>query len=99
LAARLVPDLTPTDMERGNFYRLLRERYEVVVSDAMQSIEPIVTNPDQADLLDVPVYAPVLLIERTTRDVDGQIVEFARSIYRGDRYRIISKLSFDRDSG
>ena len=99
IPAHLVPDLTPVDMERGNFYRLLRERYEVVVSDAVQSIEPTVTNPDQADLLDVPVYAPVLLIERTTRDVDGQIVEFARSIYRGDRYRIISKLSFDSDSG
>jgi GntR family transcriptional regulator len=99
LPAHLVPDLTPADMERGNFYRLLRERYEVVVSDAVQSIEPTVTNPDQADLLDVPVYAPVLLIERTTRDADGQIVEFARSIYRGDRYRIISKLSFDSDSG
>ena len=99
LPARLVPDLAPNDMESGNFYRLLRERYQVVVSDAVQSIEPTVTNPDQADLLDVPVYAPVLLIERTTRDVEGRIVEFARSIYRGDRYRIISKLSFDSESG
>lgn len=99
LPARLVPDLTPEDMEHGNFYRLLRERYGVVVSDAVQSIEPTVTNPDQADLLDVPVYAPVLLIERTTRDVDGRLVEYVRSIYRGDRYRIISKLTFDSESG
>jgi GntR family transcriptional regulator len=99
LPAHLVPGLTPEDMENGNFYRLLRERYNVVVSDAVQSIEPTVTNPDQADLLDVPVYAPVLLIERTTRDADGRLVEFVRSIYRGDRYRIISKLTFDNDSG
>jgi GntR family transcriptional regulator len=99
LPAHLVPGLTPEDMESGNFYRLLRERYDVVVCDAVQSIEPTVTNPDQADLLDVPVYAPVLLIERTTRDADARLVEFARSIYRGDRYRIISKLSFDDDSG
>jgi GntR family transcriptional regulator len=99
LPAHLVPDLTPEDMARGNFYRLLRERYGVVVSDAVQSIEPTVTNPDQADLLDVPVYAPVLLIERTTRDVEGRLVEFVRSIYRGDRYRIISKLTFDSESG
>jgi GntR family transcriptional regulator len=99
LPAHLVPDLVPRDMEHGNFYRLLRERYAVVVCDAVQSIEPTVTNPDQADLLDVPVYAPVLLIERTTRDQDGRIVEFAHSIYRGDRYRIISKLTLDGDSG
>ena len=63
------------------------------------STSPTVTNPDQADLLDVPVYAPVLLIERTTRDTTGRIVEFARSIYRGDRYRITSKLRFDSSSG
>jgi GntR family transcriptional regulator len=99
LPAQLVPDLVPGDMEHGNFYRLLRERFGVVVSDAVQSIEPTVTNPDQADLLDVPVYAPVLLIERTTRDAEGRIVEFAHSIYRGDRYRIISKLTFDSESG
>jgi GntR family transcriptional regulator len=58
-----------------------------------------VTSPDQADLLDVPVYAPVLLFERTTRDATGRIVEFARSVYRGDRYRITSKLRFDNSSG
>jgi GntR family transcriptional regulator len=97
--AHLVPGLASGDMESGNFYQLLRERFGVVVCDAVQTIEPTVTNPDQADLLDVPVYAPVLLIERTTRDAAGRIVEFARSIYRGDRYRIISKLSFDSESG
>jgi GntR family transcriptional regulator len=86
-------------MESGNFYQLLRERFDVVVADAVQTLEPTVTNPDQADLLDVPVYAPVLLIERTTRDTTGRIVEFARSIYRGDRYRVTSKLRFDNSSG
>lgn len=97
--AALVPGLTERDMESGNFYQLLRERFGVVVADAIQTIEPTVTNPDQADLLDVPLYSPVLLIERTTRDVTGRIVEFARSIYRGDRYRITSKLRFDSSSG
>lgn len=99
LPARLVPGLGPGELESGNFYQLLRERFQVVVSDALQSIEPTVANPDQADLLDVPVYAPLLLFERTTRDTTGRIVEFARSIYRGDRYRITSKLTFDQSSG
>ena len=99
LPADLVPDLGARDMESGNFYKLLRERYGVIVSDAVQSIEPTVTNPDQADLLDVPVYAPALQIERTTRDTEGRIVEYVRSIYRGDRYRITSKLRFDSSSG
>jgi GntR family transcriptional regulator len=99
LPGALVPGLTPEDLEAGNFYHLLRERYGIVVADAVQTMEPSVTNPDEAEHLDVPVYAPVLLIERTTRDSSGRIVEFVHSIYRGDRYRITSRLRFDSTSG
>jgi GntR family transcriptional regulator len=71
----------------------------VSVREAVQSIEPSFTNPDQAELLDVPVYTPLLQIERTTRDTTGRIVEATRSVYRGDRYRITSSLRFDDSSG
>ncbi|WP_215910199.1 UTRA domain-containing protein [Streptacidiphilus fuscans] len=69
------------------------------VRDAVQTLEPTVANPDQADLLDVPVYAPLLQTQRTTRDTTGRVVEFTRSVYRGDRYRITSHLHFDHNSG
>lgn len=99
LPAVLVPELAAQDMETGNFYQLLRSRYEIVVSEAVQTIEPSVTDADEAELLGVPAFAPVLLFERTTRDATGRIVEFAHSVYRGDRYRITSKLRFDNSSG
>jgi GntR family transcriptional regulator len=99
LPAHLVPGLNPEDMESGNFYQLLRERYRIVVADAVQTLEPSVTNPEQAELLDVPVYSPILQVERTTRDTTGRTVEFVQSVYRGDRYRITSKLRFDTTSG
>jgi GntR family transcriptional regulator len=47
----------------------------------------------------VPIYAPSLLFERTTRDGTGRVIEYARSIYRGDRYRITTHLTFDHTSG
>jgi GntR family transcriptional regulator len=65
----------------------------------VQTVEPAVTNPEQAELLEVSVYTPVLHIERTTQDAAGRVVEIAQSVYRGDRYRIISKLRFDSSSG
>ena len=99
LPAAIVPGLTRADMEDGNFYRLLRERFGIVVCDAVQTLEPAVANPDQADLLDIPVYAPVLQVERTTRDTTGRTVEFTHAVYRGDRYRITSHLRFDTSSG
>ena len=99
LPADIVPGLRPEDLEQGNFYQLLRERYQVVVSDAIQTHEPAVTNPEQAELLDVSVYFPILQVERTTRDTTGRTVEFTQSVYRGDRYRITSRLRFDDSSG
>jgi len=99
LPAALVPGIEPADLESGNLYQLLRERYGVTVQDAVQTLEPAVTNPEQAELLDVPVYSPILQIERTTRDSTGRVVELAHSVYRGDRYRITSTLRFDASSG
>jgi GntR family transcriptional regulator len=95
----LVAGLGPDDMESGNFYQFLRTRFGVDVRSATQSIEPTVTDEIEAELLNVPQHAPALLIERTSRDSGGRIVEFTRSIYRGDRYRITSELHFDTSSG
>jgi GntR family transcriptional regulator len=95
----LVRGLVPADMESGSFYRLLRERFGVDVRSAVQTIEATVTDETEAELLHVPQHFPALGVERTTRDADGRIVEFVRSIYRGDRYRVTSELHFDADSG
>ncbi|GAA1984381.1 GntR family transcriptional regulator [Catenulispora subtropica] len=99
LPRALVPGLSAADLEAGNFYQLLRERYGVVVRDAVQTLEPTVANPHEAELLDVAVYSPLLRIERTTADVAGRTVEFTQSVYRSDRYRITSRLRFDHSSG
>ena len=97
--AALVPDLGPADLESGNFYHLLRDRHGILVCDAVQTMEPTVANPEQAELLDIEVYAPLLQVERTTKDTTGRVVEFAHSVYRGDRYRITTRLHLDATSG
>jgi len=95
----VVPGIEPADFESGSLYQLLRIRYEVVVTSAVQTTEPTVTDAAEAQLLDVPLYAPALLFERTTRDARDRIIEYTRSIYRGDRYRITTHLTFDHNSG
>ena len=94
----VVPGIEPADFESGSLYQLLRSRYDVVATDAVQTTEPTVTDATESRLLEVPVYAPALLFERTTRDAAGQVIEYARSIYRGDRYRITTHLTFDHTS-
>jgi len=59
----------------------------------MQTIEPTVTNEDESDALGVPLHSPAFLFERVTRSERGEIVEFVHSIYRGDRYRLVTDLT------
>ena len=96
---RLVPGLTAEDLERQSFYELLRDRYGIQIVGGVQTIEPTVTNEEESEALGVPLHSPAFLFERTSRTADGTVVEFVRSIYRGDRYRITTHLSLDDDSG
>jgi GntR family transcriptional regulator len=99
LPADLVPALQPSDVESGSLYQLLRIRYEVVAATAIQTTEPTVTDPEESALLAVPLHSPALIFERTTRDPTDKVIEYTRSIYRGDRYRITTHLTFDNTSG
>lgn len=87
----LVPGLTPKSLS-GSFYDLLRDTYGIEIASGTQSIEPTVTNDEESAALGVPLHSPAFLFERTSRDGGGRTVEFVRSIYRGDRYRIVSEL-------
>jgi GntR family transcriptional regulator len=89
----LVPGLTPTDLEEHSFYELLADRYGVVTVGGIQTIEPTVTNEEESEALGIPLHSPAFLFERITRSEQGEIVEFVHSIYRGDRYRLVTDLS------
>jgi GntR family transcriptional regulator len=95
----LVPGLEPKDLDRGSFYELLAERYGITIVGGMQTIEPTVTNEEESEALNVPLHSPAFLFERTTRSENDDIVEFVRSIYRGDRYRLVSELNRRERSG
>jgi GntR family transcriptional regulator len=88
----LVPGLRKEDLA-GSFYDLYRERYGIVIVSGTQAIEPTVTGREESLALGVPLHSPAFLFERTSRDADGRTVEFVQSVYRGDRYRIVTELS------
>jgi GntR family transcriptional regulator len=88
----LVPGLTSKDLEEQSFYELLGKQYGIVVVGGTQTIEPTVTNEEESEALGVPLHSPAFLFERFSRsDADG-IVEYVHSIYRGDRYRLVTEL-------
>ena len=92
LPEALVPGLGAKDLT-GSFYSLLDERYGILIATGTQAIEPTVTNEEESEVLGVPLHSPAFLFERTSRDDAGRTVEFVQSVYRGDRYRIVTELS------
>lgn len=59
---------------------------------AIQKLSAINLEQADADLLGVDPGAAGLRIERTSYLPDGRVVEFTRSIYRGDSYNFVAEL-------
>jgi GntR family transcriptional regulator len=87
----LLPNLTQDLLEGASFYTLLQQEGVTIVS-GVQTIEPTVTTEEEAEVLGVPLHAPAFLFERITESEGGEVVEFVRSVYRGDRYRLVTEL-------
>jgi len=96
--AELVPGLSATDLDGASFYDLLVERYELSIATGHQVIEPTVLNAEEAEHLQAPEHSPAFLFERTSRSSEGRLIEFVRSVYRGDRYRLEVELHPPRRS-
>ena len=89
----LVPGISARDLEEQSFYELLEGRYGITIVGGLQTIEPTVTNETESAAFGVPLHSPAFVFERTTRSESGEIVEYVRSIYRGDRYRLVTELN------
>jgi GntR family transcriptional regulator len=90
---RHIPGLTLRDLDQHSFYELLRDRYGIAIVGGTQTIEPTVTDEEESAALGVPLHSPAFRFERVTESDEGEIVEFTESVYRGDRYRLVTALS------
>lgn len=85
LPERLAPGLSEEDVA-GSLYEILTSQYGVEIERADQVIAVTVLEPAHAEQLQVPAFSPAFHIVRTSRDGTGRAVEYAESVYRGDRY-------------
>ena len=92
LPAERFAGLEAVDLSSGSMYELLETRWSVELLDARQRVTAVVVNDEEAKLLNVPVGQPAFLFQRTTHDGSGAVVEYVRSLYRGDRYEVDTHL-------
>ncbi|TFD62273.1 GntR family transcriptional regulator [Cryobacterium sp. Hh7] len=85
LPAHIFPHLLNFDLG-GSIYGLMAEQFRVRVETATQRVSSQLASGIDADLLGVPRQAPTLVVSRQGVDGKGRLVEYAVSVYRGDRY-------------
>ena len=83
-AGLLALDLT------GSLYELLDEHFDAAPVRAVERIEPVLADAEEAEALGLPAGAPLMLVDRTAYDAAGVVVETARDVFRGDRTSIVA---------
>jgi GntR family transcriptional regulator len=86
------PGVEKLDFSRLSLYQTLRTRYGIRVSRADEILEARSATRREAELLEIPPRASLLVISRTLWSTDGLPVETAHSVYRGDRYRAVVRI-------
>lgn len=90
LSARLLPD--PNAIIDSLYKHLDKSGNRPV--RAIQRIRVANLDEENARLLEAPVGSAGLNIERISYLASGRIIEFTRSIYRGDTYDFVAELRF-----
>jgi GntR family transcriptional regulator len=88
--ARHCPDLLDNELT-GSIYELLRTRCNLELAHLRQELEITQLDASAAEALATHADAPALQITRTTWDVHGRPIEFARDLYRGDRLLFVTE--------
>jgi GntR family transcriptional regulator len=80
----LFPNFLNEYSEYIPLYELLVKLYNQEVVRAEDIFEPILINPFEAKVLEIPVGSLGILVERTSYSPKEQPLEFTKSIFRGD---------------
>jgi GntR family transcriptional regulator len=99
LDAGRFPGLAKRLGDSVSLYALLAADYGVHLAAAEETIETVPAPPKEAEMLEVTVGYPMLLLSRHSRDTGGRPVEFALSFYRGDRYKFVAQLQRPAGAG
>lgn len=96
LPAARFPGLTGKLYADDSLYQVLQTEYGVQLETAEQSVAIARLDAADARRLETVVNEPCFAVTRRAHDNMGKIVEFGRSLYRGDRYVIEMHVGRDR---
>ena len=70
----------------NSLYSFYQEKYSISIVSVEEELKAVTLNSDQAKLLGVEKDEPALMVERSSINIDGRVVEWSQAICRTDRY-------------
>lgn len=85
LPSRLAPGIE-RQLGARSLYEVLASDFGVHIEYADQTIRATLLDPTTAGTLGATAFGPAFQVSRTAFDERGRAIEYAESLYRGDRY-------------
>jgi GntR family transcriptional regulator len=92
LPQSMCPDLLAKFDPAQSLYKALFELYGIQIEVTDEVAEAGLAGEEDGRLLGIGKRSPVFLLTRISYVAGGRRVEFVRSMYRGDRYKIVNRL-------
>lgn len=86
LPARLFPALEKQDLEKQSLYFIMETIYGVKLECSEEELQAVPAGLEEARLLSVKRGFPLFFMRRKVYSTEGKLVEYALSVFRGDRY-------------
>lgn len=93
LPAKLCPKLLESFDPQTSLYQVLSKSYGLHMTAADEVAEASLAHAAEARLLGIKRGSPVFVLTRISYVETSQPVEFVRSTYRGDRWKLVSHLT------
>lgn len=92
LPVRLCPGLIEVFDPKTSLYEELAEQYGIQLMVTDEVVEVGKASAEQARLLKIAIESPVFLFTRLSYLENGTPVEHVKSVYPGDRYKVVNRL-------
>jgi GntR family transcriptional regulator len=92
LPRHFCPDLVEQFKPGDSLYETLWKRYGIRIQVADETVEVGLAGAEDVRRLRIRKGSPLFLFTRVAYLADGQPVEYVKSRYRADRYKIVSRL-------
>lgn len=75
------------DISDHSLYQIMKEEYNVQVAEAEHTFEPMLINSAESEHFGLPEGQPAMLVRVLAYGQDRRVMEFSKSVVRGDRCR------------